>query len=77
MNTFDKVKQMIVDTVQCEENMVTPESAFKDDLDIDSLCLMELVMELEDEFGIKVENEEAKKIVTVSDLVNMIDSMVA
>jgi acyl carrier protein len=73
-DTFDRVKKIVVDRLDVEEEKVTLEASFKDDLEADSLDVVELVMELEDEFDMEIADEEAEKIQTVADAVNYIDS---
>ncbi|GAB2561590.1 acyl carrier protein [Gracilibacillus alcaliphilus] len=73
-DTFEKVKQIVVDRLDVDEDKVTLEASFKDDLEADSLDVVELVMELEDEFDLEIADEEAEKIATVGDAVNYIDS---
>ncbi|TMN23546.1 acyl carrier protein [Lentibacillus cibarius] len=73
-DVFDKVKDIIVDKLEVEESKVTMEASFKDDLEADSLDVVELVMELEDEFDMEIADEEAEKINTVGDAVNYINS---
>lgn len=73
-NTFDKVKEIVVDRLDVDEEKVTLEASFKDDLEADSLDVVELVMELEDEFDMEIADEDAEKISTVGDAVNYIDS---
>ncbi|MFD1360306.1 acyl carrier protein [Lentibacillus salinarum] len=73
-DVFDKVKEIIVDKLEVEESQVTMEASFKDDLEADSLDVVELVMELEDEFDMEIADEEAEKINTVGDAVNYINS---
>ena len=72
--TFDRVEKIVVDRLDVEEEKVTLEASFKDDLEADSLDVVELVMELEDEFDMEIADEEAEKIQTVADAVNYIDS---
>ncbi|MCA1009202.1 MULTISPECIES: acyl carrier protein [Halobacillus] len=74
-DTFDRVKQIIVDRLDVEESKVTMEASFKEDLEADSLDVVELVMELEDEFDMEISDEEAEKINTVGDAVNYINSV--
>lgn len=73
-DVFDRVKAIIVDRLDVEESKVTMEASFKEDLEADSLDVVELVMELEDEFDMEIADEEAEKINTVGDAVNYIDS---
>ena len=70
MNVFDKIVETIVDSKGIEASSVKPESTFKD-LNVDSLDIAEMVMTLEDEFGITIELEEG--VATVQDLVNLIE----
>ena len=74
-NNFDKVKDIIVDKLGIDEEKVTPEASFKDDLGADSLDIAELVMELEDEFDMEIPDEEAEKINTVGDALDFIDKI--
>lgn len=71
---FDRVKRIIIDRLGVEEDEITMEASFKDDLGADSLDVVELVMELEDEFGIEISDEDAEKITTVGEVVNYIQS---
>ncbi|WP_407267990.1 acyl carrier protein [Radiobacillus sp. PE A8.2] len=73
-DTFDRVKKIVVDRLDVDESKVTMEASFKDDLEADSLDVVELVMELEDEFDMEISDEEAEKIETVGDAVNYISS---
>lgn len=73
-DTFEKVKEIVVDRLDVDEDKVTLEASFKDDLEADSLDVVELVMELEDEFDMEIADEDAEKISTVGDAVNYIDS---
>ncbi|OUM88314.1 MAG: acyl carrier protein [Bacillus thermozeamaize] len=69
---FERVKKIIVDRLGVDESEVTPEASFKDDLGADSLDVVELVMELEDEFELEISDEEAEKINTVGEVVEYI-----
>ena len=70
MNVFDKIVETIVDAKGIDAAQITPESSFKD-LNVDSLDIAEMVMTLEDEFGVTIELEEG--VATVQDLVNLIE----
>ena len=61
----DRVKKIIVDQLGVEEELVTPDASFVDDLGADSLDTVELVMALEEEFGIEIPDEDAEKITRV------------
>ncbi|PSR20705.1 MAG: acyl carrier protein [Sulfobacillus acidophilus] len=69
---FDKVKEIIVDQLGVEEDEVTLESSFIEDLGADSLDIVELIMALEEEFGMEIPDDEAEKISTVNDAVEYI-----
>ena len=71
---FEKVKEIVVEQLGVEEDEVTLESSFIDDLGADSLDIVELIMALEEEFDIEVPDEEAEKITTVGDVVEYIKS---
>ena len=73
MANIDKIKDIIVDKLGIDEEKVTREASFKDDLGADSLDIAELVMELEDEFDMEIPDEEAEKINTVGDALDFID----
>ena len=70
---FEKVKKIIADKLDIEEDKIKPESSFLDDLGADSLDIVELIMELEEEFGIEIPDEDAEKIRTVADAVKYIE----
>jgi len=69
---FDKVKEIIVEQLGVAENTVTSEASFIDDLGADSLDIVELIMELEEEFDMEIPDADAEKIVTVNDVVEYI-----
>jgi len=71
---FERVKEIIVEQLDVDESEVTMEASFTDDLEADSLDVVELVMELEDEFDMEIADEEAEKIVTVGEAVEYINS---
>jgi acyl carrier protein len=74
---FERVRKIIAEQLGVEESEITPQTAFVEDLNADSLDLVELIMSLEEEFSkagqnIEISDEEAEKIVTVQDAVNFI-----
>jgi acyl carrier protein len=73
-DVYDRVKRIVVERLGVEEAEVTNEANFKDDLGADSLDVVELVMELEDEFDLEISDEDAEKITTVGEVVNYIQS---
>ena len=73
-DNFERIKKIVVDRLDVEESKVTLEASFKDDLEADSLDVVELVMELEDEFDMEISDEDAEKIATVGDAVDYISS---
>ena len=70
----DKVKQIIVEQLGVDESEVTPTASFFDDLGADSLDTVELVMALEEGFGMEIPDEDAEKITTVKDAISYIES---
>jgi acyl carrier protein len=73
-NTYDRLKKIIVEQHGVDEEEVTPQASFVDDLNADSLDLVELIMSLEEEFGTEISDEDAEKIRTVQDVVNYIEA---
>ena len=73
MSTFEKVKDVILDKLGVEESQITMEASFVDDLGADSLDTVELTMELEEEFGIEIPDDDAVNITTVGAAVKYID----
>lgn len=72
-NTFEEVKAIIVDLLNVDESKVTPEARFREELEADSLDLVELIMAFEDKFGGEISDEDAQSISTVGDAVKYID----
>ena len=64
---FEKIRDLIVEEVGVDADQVTMEASFKDDLNIDSLDLFEMVMALEDEYGIEIDTDELTDLSTVGD----------
>jgi acyl carrier protein len=69
---MEKVREHLVSELELDDVEITDETRFKEDLDADSLDLYELVMELEDSYGVTVSREEAAKITTVGDAVDFV-----
>jgi acyl carrier protein len=76
MSLETKLKELIVQQLGVSESEVVPEAKFIDDLGADSLDLVELVMALEDEYGIEIPDEDAEKIITVGDALKYIQEHV-
>jgi acyl carrier protein len=74
MNVEDKVKNIIAEQLGVKKEEIKPESSFTDDLGADSLDTVEVVMALEEEFGIEIPDEDAEKITTVGDSVKYIEN---
>ena len=66
---LEKVKKILSDQFDVEEDSITPDTLIADDLGADSLDLFEMVMALEEEFGIEIPSENLEKIVTVNDII--------
>ena len=69
---FEQVKGILSQQLGVDEDEVTIDSSFQGDLDADSLDLVELIMELEDQFGVKITDEEAQKLSTVGQAVDFV-----
>ena len=67
---LEKMKEMLAEQLNCEASTITPETSFKDDLGADSLDLFELVMAMEDKFGVEIPTEDLEKLKTVGDVEN-------
>lgn len=74
MAAGDKVKSIIAEQLGVKAEEVTPQASFIDDLGADSLDTVELVMALEEEFGIEIPDEDAEKMTTVGDAIKYIES---
>ena len=71
--TFERLKKIIVEQLGVDEEEVTAQASFVEDLNADSLDLVELIMSLEEEFGMEISDEDAEKIHKVSDAVEFIE----
>lgn len=72
--TFETVKNIIVETLQCDADEVTMETNIAEDLNADSLDIVELNMAIETEFGMSISDEELVNLKTVADIVGFIDA---
>ncbi|PTN36878.1 acyl carrier protein [Desulfonatronum sp. SC1] len=77
MSMEEKVKKIIIDQLGVSADQVTPDAAFVDDLGADSLDLTELIMAMEEEFGVEIDDEDAQKMTKVKDALAYIQSKVA
>ena len=73
-DTYTEVKKIIVDLLGSDEAKVTENARFREDLEADSLDLVELIMAFEDKFGTEISDEAAQKITTVGEAVSYIDT---
>lgn len=73
-DTFEEIKEIIIDLLGIDEDKVTPEARFREELEADSLDLVELIMAFEDKFGGEISDEDAQKITTVGEAVSYIDT---
>lgn len=72
--TLEKVKQLIASQLGISEDKITPDARLIEDLGADSLDTVEMLMTLEDEFGVSIPDEDAVKLKTVASIVELIDS---
>jgi acyl carrier protein len=73
-DTYGEIKAIIVDLLGSDESKITMEARFREELEADSLDLVELIMAFEDKFGAEISDEDAQKITTVGEAVRYIDS---
>ena len=69
---FTKIRDMLADNFEVDKDKITKDTNFTSDLDADSIDLVEFILQLEDEFGAEISDEDAEKIKTVGDAVNYI-----
>jgi acyl carrier protein len=73
-DTFNDIKTIIVELLDVDASKVKPEAKFREDLEADSLDLVELIMAFEEKFGGEISDEDAQKISTVSDAVSFVEA---
>ncbi len=74
---FEKLKQLIIERLNLDEKtVITMDTSFVDDLDADSIALVELIMGIEDEYGIEIDDENAERIKTVRDAIEYLESII-
>ena len=73
-DTFTEIKEVIVELLNVDESKITREARFREELEADSLDLVELIMAFEDKFGGEISDDDAQKITTVGEAVDYIDS---
>jgi acyl carrier protein len=71
---FESVKSIIVELLSIDEAKVTPEARFREDLEADSLDLVELIMAFEEKYGAEISDEDAQKLTTVGEVVSYIET---
>jgi acyl carrier protein len=69
-----RLKKIVAEQLGVDESKIVPSARFTDDLNADSLDLVEMIMSLEEEFGVEIPDEDAEKILTVQDAMDYIDS---
>ena len=72
---FDKVKQILIDELQLDENEITPDAELSKDLGINSIELADLIMMCEEQFDIEISEDDANEFVTVNDIVNYLEKL--
>lgn len=73
---FEKIKEVMINTLSCDEEKITPEAKLSDDLNIDSLDAVELTMALEEEFSIKIPDTELETLKTVQNVIDCVNKYV-
>ena len=74
--TFEKIRSIIMDQLSADESMVSMETNLMKDLEADSLDAVEIIMAIEEEFGIEIPDETAEEFETVGDMVDYVDSQI-
>ncbi|MGI6204570.1 MAG: acyl carrier protein [Anaerovoracaceae bacterium] len=76
MNTFDKIKDIIADQLSVEPETITEGTSLMKDLEADSLDAVEIIMAIEDEYGIEIPDEDAENFQTIGDIVKFVESKI-
>ncbi|MEE3362617.1 MAG: acyl carrier protein [Anaerovoracaceae bacterium] len=76
MNTFDKIKEIIADQLSVEPETITEGTSLMKDLEADSLDAVEIIMAIEDEYGIEIPDEDAENFQTIGDIVNFVEAKI-
>lgn len=76
-DTYDRIKKIIVDHTDIDENKITLDSSFSDDLGADSLDIVEIIMALEEQFEIEITDEEAQSLNTVKETIEFVNNKLA
>jgi acyl carrier protein len=74
MNTFDRVKKVLVEQLDVSEDEIVPAASIVDDLKADSLDVVEIIMGLEEEFDVEIPDEDAEKIMTVQQIIDYVEA---
>lgn len=74
MNTFERVKKVLVEQLDVSEDEVVPAASIIDDLKADSLDVVEIIMGLEEEFDVEIPDDDAEKITTVQQIINYVEA---
>jgi len=74
MAILEQIKEIVAEQLDVDLEKVTPEASFVDDLGADSLDLTELIMAMEDQFGMEIDDDEAQKLRTVQDVITYVES---
>ena len=72
-DVFERLRKIVADQLGVDEEQIVPEASFVEDLNADSLDLVDLIMTLEEQFGMEISDEDAEKILTVQDAMNYIE----
>lgn len=71
---FEEIRTIVADNLGVDEDSITMDTSFKEDLNADSLDLFEMVMALEENYGVEIPSEDLEKLLTVADVINYIES---